>query len=292
MALSKEQHAFRKKGLGGSDATRIMSGEWHKLWLEKTGREESDDLSDVLPVQLGTWTEEFNRQWYQKQTGMLVLTEDCDMLQHVDKPWMLANLDGMVYNIPADHKDLAGQSPIALFEAKHTNQFKTLEDCVKQYYAQMHHYMYVADMDVCELSVIFGNSRWESHTVERDEPYMQNLLQMEEAFWAHVEDDEPPEDIEQQKAKIKLDDMKTVRYGNSRTFVAQAEVWKATRPIVKQFKDAEKGLKGMLPEDVRTAFGAGVYISRSKTGALTIREMNEFKEEGFIENMDEEATDE
>jgi len=290
MALSKEQHAFRKKGLGGSDATRIMSGEWHKLWLEKTGREESDDLSDVLPVQLGTWTEEFNRQWYQKQTGLVVLTDGCDMLRHKERPYMLANLDGIVVD-PMDSSQ-GKLNKIAIFEAKHTNQFKTIEDCVKQYYAQMQHYMYVSDENMCELSVIFGNSRWESYEVLRDEPYIQNLLQMEEAFWAHVEDDEPPEDIEQQKAKIKLDDMKTVRYGNSRTFVAQAEVWKATRPIVKQFKDAEKGLKGMLPDDVRTAFGAGVYISRSKTGALTIREMNEFKEEGFIENMDEEAADE
>lgn len=284
MALSKEQHAFRKKGIGGSDATRIMSGEWHKLWLEKTGKEEPEDLSDILPVQLGSWTEEFNRQWYQKQTGMLVLTEGCDMLQHRDKPWMLANLDGKVRD-----QDLKSWS---LFEAKHTNQFKTMEDCVKQYYAQIHHYMYVAGAESCELSVIFGNSRWEAHTVERDEAYLANLLQMEEAFWSYVEDDEPPEDIEQQKPKVKLDDMKVVRYGTSHTFVAQAEVWKATRPIVKQFKDAEKGLKGMLPDDVRTAFGAGVYISRAKTGALTIREMNEFKEEEFTASMDEEAPDE
>lgn len=292
MALSKEQHAFRKKGLGGSDATRIMSGEWHKLWLEKTGREEPEDLSDVLPVQLGSWTEEFNRQWYQKQTKLTVLTESCDMLRHRDKPYMLANLDGLVYDAHDCNGNFQSAPLIGIFEAKHTNQFKTMEDCVKQYYAQMHHYMYVADAESCELSVIFGNSRWEAHTVERDEAYLANLLQMEEAFWSHVEDDEPPEDIEQQKAKVRLDDMKIVKYGTSRTFVAQAEVWKATRPIVKQFKDAEKGLKGMLADDVRTAFGAGVYISRSKTGALTIRTMNEFKEEEFNENMDEEVDSE
>lgn len=292
MTLSKEQHAFRKKGLGGSDATRIMSGEWHKLWLEKTGREESDDLSDVLPVQLGSWTEEFNRQWYQKQTGNLVLTDGCEMLQHLDKTWMQANLDGRVIEGRSFNGNPQSGTSLGIFEAKHTNQFKTMEDCIKQYYAQMHHYMYVVNAEACELSVIFGNSRWESHTVERDETYLANLLQMEEAFWSYVEDDIPPEDIEQQKAAIRLDDMKVVRYAKSKTFIAQAEVWKATRPIVKQFKDAEKGLKGMLSDDVRTAFGAGVYISRSKTGSLTIREMNEYKEEEFTANMDEEASNE
>ena len=128
MALSEEQIAFRKKGIGGSDATRIMKGDWHSLWLEKTGRAEPEDLSDVLPVQLGAFTEEFNRQWYEKQTGNKVSTDLCEMLEHPDFPHLQANLDGRIYD--------GHENPLGIWEAKHVNQFKTMDECVQQYYAQ------------------------------------------------------------------------------------------------------------------------------------------------------------
>ena len=38
--------------IGGSDARRIMEGDWH-TWLEKTGQQQPADLSDNLAVQLG-----------------------------------------------------------------------------------------------------------------------------------------------------------------------------------------------------------------------------------------------
>mgnify|MGYP003125020012 FL=1 len=41
----------RKKYIGGSDACRIISGDWIKLWEEKTGRTEPEDLSKKLAVQ-------------------------------------------------------------------------------------------------------------------------------------------------------------------------------------------------------------------------------------------------
>ena len=62
----------RKQGIGGSDATKLYNGEWHTLWLEKTGDAEPVDLSDVLPVQMGVHTEPFNIQWFEKQTGLKV----------------------------------------------------------------------------------------------------------------------------------------------------------------------------------------------------------------------------
>ena len=46
--------------IGGTDATRIMKGNWHDLWLEKTGQKEPEDLSDVIAVQIGIATEEYN----------------------------------------------------------------------------------------------------------------------------------------------------------------------------------------------------------------------------------------
>ena len=63
----------RPRGIGGTDASRLVKGEWKDLWLEKVGRQERADLSSVLPVQLGIFTEEFNRRWYQEVTGERVV---------------------------------------------------------------------------------------------------------------------------------------------------------------------------------------------------------------------------
>ena len=49
-------HAERRKGIGGSDANIIMSGDPERLialWREKRGEAEPEDLSGNLAVQMG-----------------------------------------------------------------------------------------------------------------------------------------------------------------------------------------------------------------------------------------------
>jgi predicted phage-related endonuclease len=67
--------AERRSFIGGSDA-RIIMGEDEtallRLWKEKRGEPEPQDLSGDLLVQLGTVTERLNRHWYEKNTGQVV----------------------------------------------------------------------------------------------------------------------------------------------------------------------------------------------------------------------------
>ena len=58
--------------LGGSDMRRIMDGDWTSLWMEKTGKQEPDDLSRNLSVQLGSHTEAFNIGWFEVEHGCSV----------------------------------------------------------------------------------------------------------------------------------------------------------------------------------------------------------------------------
>ena len=58
--------------IGGSDARIIMGNDEPallRLWREKRGEVEPEDLSDNLIVQLGLATEELNRRWYEANTG-------------------------------------------------------------------------------------------------------------------------------------------------------------------------------------------------------------------------------
>ena len=66
-------HRIDRRGyIGGSDA-RIIMGQDEKalfrLWREKRGEIEPEDLSGNLIVQLGVVTEELNQRWFEANTG-------------------------------------------------------------------------------------------------------------------------------------------------------------------------------------------------------------------------------
>src|SRR5450756_3240333 len=62
----------RRHFIGGSDARIIMGNDEAallRLWREKCGEAEPEDLSGNLIVQLGLVTEPLNRIWYERNTG-------------------------------------------------------------------------------------------------------------------------------------------------------------------------------------------------------------------------------
>src|SRR5437899_3115545 len=85
----------RRSFIGGSDARIIMGdddGRLIRLWQEKRGEIESDDLTGDLIVQLGSITEDLNRTWYERSTGNAV--EDVQRrIHHPVHKWMAATLD-------------------------------------------------------------------------------------------------------------------------------------------------------------------------------------------------------
>ena len=98
----------RRSFIGGSDARIIMGDDEAallRLWREKRGEVEPEDLSGNLIVQLGTVTEHLNRHWYERNTGQVV-TEVQRQVFHPVKRWMAATLDGMV---EADRRRVRGQ---------------------------------------------------------------------------------------------------------------------------------------------------------------------------------------
>ena len=90
--------ADRRYFIGGSDA-RIIIGDDEtallRLWREKRGEIEPEDLAGNLVVQLGVATEELNRRWYQANSGQ-VLTDVQRRIRHPVLRWMAATLDGRV----------------------------------------------------------------------------------------------------------------------------------------------------------------------------------------------------
>ena len=84
--------------IGGSDARIIMGSDEAalvRLWREKRGEAEPEDLSANLIVQLGSATEELNRTWYERNTGRRI-SDVQRRVKHSAIPWMAATLDGIV----------------------------------------------------------------------------------------------------------------------------------------------------------------------------------------------------
>src|SRR5476651_211468 len=86
----------RRSFIGGSDARIIMGGDEAmlvRLWREKRGEVEPEDLSGNLIVQLGTVTEDLNRRWYERNSGQ-VIKDIQKRVRHPVVRWMGATLDG------------------------------------------------------------------------------------------------------------------------------------------------------------------------------------------------------
>jgi predicted phage-related endonuclease len=156
----------RRFFVGGSDARIIMGDDQAallRLWQEKRGEVEPEDLSDNLIVQLGTVTELLNRRWYEKNSGQLV-TEVQRRVFHKVHQWMAATLDGRIAETGA------------VFEAKFMLPWSFSEEAAaEKHMAQLQHNMWVTAARASVLSIITGGGKWVEMIIPAD-PLYQHLL--------------------------------------------------------------------------------------------------------------------
>ena len=260
LRLSTERLEARNRGIGGSDANVILSGDPERvtrLWQEKRGEVEPEDLSGRLSVVLGCWTEDLNRQWYEKLSGQRVVDAG-KALTCAQYRWRKCTLDGLV------------EASGAIFEAKHTNSFVKPKDVLERYMPQLQHNMAVAKADRAILSVIFGNARYEMFEVAADWLYQLDLLEAEKAFWSAVLSGEPPVAIPAPPAPRPIA-MRELSFEGNNAWASAAADWLETSKAARTYATASKTLKELLEDDVRRAFGHGIEARRSKAGAITIR---------------------
>ena len=229
-----------------------------RLWREKRGESPPEDLSDRLSVVLGCWTEDFNRQWYERLSGNRVVDAG-KALTCTQYRWRKCTLDGLV--------ERSG----AVFEAKHTNSFVRTDEVLERYMPQLQHNMAVAGTDRAVLSVIFGNAKYEMFEVAADWLYQLDLLKAEQAFWNAVLSGEPPVAVEPPPAPRTVATREISFEGNN-AWASAAVDWLETSKAAKTHANACKTIKQLLEDDVVRAFGHGIEAKRSKAGAITIRE--------------------
>lgn len=260
MGLTEEQKAFRRKLVGGSDANVIMGGDDEKLlrlWKSKRGEIEDEDLSNILQVQMGTFTEPFNIQWFEKQTGRLV-TSNGEQRLHASKSYMGCTLDGLTDD---------GQT---IFEAKHVSGFSNPDEIQDRYMPQLYHNMIVCGLNRAVLSVFYGNHKWEIYNLQRDAIYSMIVEDAVDKFWASVLSGVPPVTINSSKP---TDAVRRVDMSGNNRWADLATQFKDNVTGKKLYDDAVAGMKDMIDEDVAEAYGYGISFKRDKRGSLRVKEL-------------------
>ncbi len=258
-AFAKTQ-VERRQFIGGSDARVIMGDDEAalvRLWREKRGEVEPEDLSGVLVVQLGTVTEDLNRRWYERNTGKAVKDIQRRVLHPVHR-WMGATLDGRV--------DPGG----AVFEAKFMLPWTFSEEAAaEKHMAQLQHNRWVTAAKSAALSIITGGGKWVELTVSADPLYQHLLLTAEKKFWRCVVSGEVPRLFGVETPRPRLEAVRIVDMSTSNAWAEFAATYRRTRPAYQEHEGAKADLKKLVPEDAREAVGHGLRAKRSKSGAIS-----------------------
>jgi len=258
--ISTKSYESRSSFIGGSDARIIMSDDEAalvRLWREKRGEAEPEDLSGNLIVQLGRATEELNRSWYERNTGRQVRDVQ-RRVRHSAIPWMAATLDGIV------------EGTEAVFEAKFMLPWSFSEEtAAEKYMAQVQHNMWVTHLRTSVLSIITGGGKWVEITIPMDPLYLSVLVSAEKKFWRCVQSGETPHLINAEPPRPRIEAIRIVDMSASNSWAEFAALFRNTREAFLDHERAKSELKALMPEDVKEAIGHGVRGKRSKAGAVT-----------------------
>ena len=252
--------ADRRHFIGGSDARIIMGddeGALLRLWREKRGEIEPEDLSGNLVVQLGLATEELNRRWYLANTGQL-LTDVQRQIRHPALRWMAATLDGRV------------EATGAVFEAKFMLPWAFSEEAAaEKYMPQLQHNMWVVAAGSAVLSVITGGGKWVEITTNADPLYQHLIVTAERKFWRCVESGEPPCLFGIEPPKPRIEAVRIVDMSDSNSWAEFANLFRNTRQAFLDHERSRAELKALMPDDAKEAIGHGIRAKRSKSGAVS-----------------------
>ena len=250
----------RRYFIGGSDARIIMGRDEApllRLWREKRGEAEPQDLSGNLIVRLGVVTEDLNRRWYEANTGQ-VIKDVQRQVRHPAIRWMAATLDGRV------------KSSGAVFEAKFMLPWSFSEEAAaEKYMAQLQHNMLVANSTSAVLSVITGGGKWVEIATHADPLYQHLIVTAEREFWRCVESGEPPRLFGAEPPRPRIEAVRVVEMSHSNAWADVAGIFARTRSAHLEHEQAKAELKSLMPEDAKEAVGHGVRAKRSKSGAIT-----------------------
>ena len=265
--------------IGGSDANRIMRGDWYSLWLEKTGQAQPEDLSDKFNVQLGVASEDFNLQWFCKTNDIDV--SRVQVQKEFEKEYHGVPYKGTVdgyYPTDTDKNVIDGARWKFIVECKHTYSFNDFNKMLKTYMPQLQFYMYVSNTPSCYLSVIFGNS-YGCKKVSYDSNWCVHMHDQIIEFWDYViKKKEPPTSMNESDIptinidSIHIDDMVKRDASKDNHFCALTDEYLDTKPYYKKHELVKKELRTIIQSNESEIYNDKIKVTKDSRGTIKVIE--------------------
>lgn len=170
---------WRRMGIGGSDAAVIAGASPFRsifeLWMDKTGQAEEKKGEESECVHFGNVLEPVVRREFMRRTGLKVRRKMA-LLQSEEHPFMLADLDGVIYE----------NGKMRVFEAKTASAYKKEiweAGAPLEYQYQAQHYMAVTGAEKTYIAALVGGNRFIYHEICRDDGMIEGIVRMEREFW-------------------------------------------------------------------------------------------------------------
>jgi putative phage-type endonuclease len=189
--LADREAAFvaeRLTGLGGSDAAAALGlSRWKtagRLWAEKRGLVEHEDLSTNVAVELGTRLEDVIADMYAARHSCAVHRVN-RTLRHRDYPFMMAHIDRRVVG---EKRGLECKTA-GLVSGRPDPDWGDGADAVpRDYFIQVQHYLAVTAYQSFDVPAIIAGKGYIEYTIGRDEELIAMIVQGENEFWKLVQD--------------------------------------------------------------------------------------------------------
>lgn len=174
----------RKQGIGGSEVGAVMGlSPWKtplQVWLEKTGREECEDISDNPIVKFGTDYEKIVGEHYKQENPSMTVRRVNALCKSIARPWAQASLD---YEICDKLTKTWGVLEIKTARSK----WDRIPD---SYLCQVLHYLSVTGREYAHIHVFYRDScTYEtflvnpSQSIEADMSDLQAVIDAVDEFW-------------------------------------------------------------------------------------------------------------
>jgi putative phage-type endonuclease len=240
---SDEWLKFRKSKIGASDAGYILRlSPWktaNRLWLEKLDLIEKEPSN--FAMKRGTELEEQARHKYIAMTGINVFPIVCE---HSDYDWMIASMDGLSFDERhAVEIKCPGRKDHAL----------ALDGKVpEKYYPQLQHQLAVLNLDNIDY-FSFDGEHGVIIKIERNEEYINNLIEKEKEFYRCMQELEAP---------ALTDDDYEIR--TDREWLDTALQYRLVKMEMKELEAREKSLKETLygMSNHANSIGGGIRLQK------------------------------
>lgn len=262
----------RRGFIGGSDAVKLMDKKnWFDLWEVKTGRKKSDDLSDILAVQMGNHTESFNMKWLANRLELPSDTEVRTQSVYEYKCYDIlfkASVDFEYYE--------KVESFPQLVECKHTYAHNTMRNVIDLYMPQLQHYMYTSNQQDIILSVFFGNNQHDYKLIKYNSDVWLEILETIKEFWNYVRANKAPDKnddtvIKLNTDKIKIDGLIAKDMQSNNQFMDAVHSYMDTKDSVETHEKSKKLLKEMMTSEHRELYCDQLRITKNKAGHKMIK---------------------